>query len=209
MPPVRQDRRQLQIDKGNVMAFIGPEVTLRNPAYVHDSAQLYGRITVEGNASLWINVVARAEHKEIVIGAYTNIQDFVMLHIGDRTPTIIGSHCSITHHCTIHGCTIGDNCLIGIHSTIMDGCIIGENSIVAGHTFLKEGTVIPPNSIVMGVPGAVVRVQNNFVRNRMNAFVYYRNALAYAAGNYREWERSSFQADAIAEMERLQASTAN
>lgn len=187
------------------MAVIGPEVILRNPAYVHDTAHLYGKVTLEEHASIWVNVVARAEHSEIVIGRYTNIQDFVMLHIGDATPTVIGSHCSITHHCTIHGCTIGDNCLIGIHSTIMDGCVIGENSIVAGHTFLKEGTVIPPNSIVMGTPGKVTRTQNNFVRNRMNAYLYYRNALAYAKGDFRVWADPGFSADANAEMQRLTA----
>jgi carbonic anhydrase/acetyltransferase-like protein (isoleucine patch superfamily) len=190
---------------GGVMGFIGPDVVLRNPAYVHESAYLYGKVTVEEHASIWVNVVARAEHQEIVIGAYTNIQDFAMLHIGDRTPTIIGSHCSITHHCTIHGCTIGDNCLIGINATIMDGCVIGENSVIGGHSFLKEGTVIPPNSIVMGTPGKVVRTQNNFVRNRVNAFLYYRNALAYASGDHRAWQSASFPAEVEAEVHRLTA----
>ncbi|RJG06051.1 gamma carbonic anhydrase family protein [Noviherbaspirillum cavernae] len=187
------------------MAVIGPDVVLRNPAYVHETAHLYGKVTVEEHASIWINVVARAEHKEIVIGRYTNIQDFVMLHIGDASDTIIGNHCSITHHCTIHGCTIGDNCLIGINSTIMDGCVIGDNSIVAGHTFLKEGTIIPPNSIVMGSPGKVTRTQNNFVRNRLNAFLYFKNALAYASSDYRAWSSASFPADVMKEMQRLNA----
>lgn len=187
------------------MGFVGPDVVLRNPAYVHDTAHLYGKVTVEEHASIWANVVARAEHKQIVIGAYTNIQDFVMLHIGDRTDTIIGSHCSITHHCTIHGCTIGDNCLVGINATIMDGCVIGDNSIIGGHTFLKEGTIIPPNSIVMGAPGKVTRSQNNFVRNRLNAYAYLKNALAYASGNYRAWDEASFPVDMMAEMQRLTA----
>nr|WP_277346033.1 hypothetical protein [Sneathiella chinensis] len=111
-----------------------------------------------------------------------------MIHIGDTTGTYIGNHCSITHHCTIHGCTIGDNCLIGINTTIMDGCVIGDNCIIAGHSFLKEGTVIPDNSIVMGTPGKVVRSQNNYVKCRTNAFLYYRNALAYSKGEHREWE---------------------
>ncbi|RJF98479.1 gamma carbonic anhydrase family protein [Noviherbaspirillum saxi] len=185
------------------MPVIGPDVSLNNPAYVHDSALLYGKVTVGAHASIWMNVVARAEHKEIVIGEYTNIQDFVMLHIGDVTPTLIGSHCSITHHCTIHGCTIGDNCLIGINSTIMDGCVIGENSIVAGHAFLKEGTVIPPNSIVMGAPGKVTRIQNNFVRNRINAYMYYRNALAYASGDFRAWAAESMPKQIAEEVKRL------
>lgn len=187
------------------MGFIGPDVVMRNPAFVHDSAHLYGRVTVEEHASVWVNVVARAEHKQIVIGAYTNIQDFVMLHIGDRSDTIIGSHCSITHHCTIHGCTIGDNCLIGINATIMDGCVIGENSIVGGHAFLKEGTIVPPNSIVMGAPGKVTRTQNNFIRNRLNAFAYYKNALAYASGNYRAWDDAHFPPAMLAEMQHLSA----
>jgi carbonic anhydrase/acetyltransferase-like protein (isoleucine patch superfamily) len=187
------------------MAFIGPDVTLNQAAYVHDTAQLYGKISVGENASIWMNVVARSEHKEIIIGPYTNIQDFVMLHIGDQTPTVIGSHCSITHHCTIHGCTIGDNCLIGINSTIMDGCVIGNNCIVAGHTFLKEGTIIPDNSIVMGTPGKVIRTQNNYVRNRLNAYMYYKNALAYATGEFREWARDGFPAEITAEIARLNA----
>lgn len=187
------------------MGFVGPDVVLRNPAYVHDTAHLYGKVTVEEHASIWTNVVARAEHKQIVIGAYTNIQDFVMLHIGDRTDTIIGSHCSITHHCTIHGCTIGDNCLIGINSTIMDGCVIGDNSIIGGHTFLKEGTIVPPNSIVMGAPGKVTRSQNNFVRNRLNAYAYLKNAFAYSSGNYRAWDEASFPLDMMTEMQRLTA----
>lgn len=189
-------------------AVIGPEVVLRNPAYVHDTAHLYGKIFVEENASIWVNVVARAEQKEIVIGSYTNIQDFVMLHIGGSTGTYIGSHCSITHHCTIHGCTIGDNCLIGINSTIMDGCVIGDNCIIAGHSFLKEGTVVPPNSIVMGAPARVTRTQNNFVRNRLNAYLYYKNALAYAGGRYREWDRAEFPAEVAAEIKRLEAELA-
>lgn len=187
------------------MAFIGPDVTLDEPAYIHDTAQLYGKISIARHASVWINVVARAEHQEIIIGPYTNIQDFVMLHVGEQTPTIIGSHCSITHHCTIHGCTIGNNCLIGINSTIMDACVIGDNCIIAGHTFLKEGTVIPDNSIVMGTPGKVIRTQSNFVRNRLNAYMYYKNGLAYAAGEYREWARAEFPAEVMAEIARLNA----
>lgn len=190
------------------MGMIGPDVVLRDVAYLHDSACLYGKITVAENASIWMNVVARAEMFEITIGPYTNIQDFVMLHIGSNTGTHIGSHCSITHHCTIHGCTIGDNCLIGINSTIMDGCVIGDNSIVAGHTFLKEGTIIPPNSIVMGAPGKVTRVRNNYVGNRLNAFLYYRNALAYAQGNYRAWGDAEFPAAMQAEIDRLTAELA-
>jgi len=130
----------------------------------------------------------------VSIGAYTNLQDHVMVHVGYHTPTIVGAYCSITHRVTLHGCTVGDNCLIGIGATLMDGVVIGENSIVAGHTFLREGTIIPPNSIVMGTPGKVVRTANNYVANRINAMLYHRNGACYAKGDHRAWEGPAFEA---------------
>ena len=113
------------------MPHIGPDVTLNNPAFIHDTALLHGKVTIREGASVWPYVVMRSEIFEIKIGARTNIQDFVMVHVGNRTPTIVGEDCSITHHVTLHGCEIGDRCLIGINSTVMDGAKIGANSIVA------------------------------------------------------------------------------
>jgi carbonic anhydrase/acetyltransferase-like protein (isoleucine patch superfamily) len=115
-----------------------------------------------------------------------------MIHVGNTTPTIIGDNCSITHHCTIHGADVGDNCLIGINSTLMDGAKIGANSIVAGHSIVTEGTIIPPNSIVAGAPAKVIRTRDNRVANAMNAAFYYENAKAYAVGDHRVTERDAF-----------------
>jgi len=184
--------------------LFGPDIVLDNPAFIHPSAQLHGKVTVGDQASIWCNAVVRSESYEVVIGPYSNVQDFVMIHVGAATASIIGSHCSITHRCTIHGCRIGDNCLIGINTTIMDGCEIGDNCIIAGHTFLRENTRIPANSVVMGVPGEVRRTQNNYVRNRINAYFYYRNALAYAKGEYRDWSRPEFPASVANEIKRLE-----
>jgi carbonic anhydrase/acetyltransferase-like protein (isoleucine patch superfamily) len=117
------------------------------------------------------------------------------VHIGYRSPTIIGDYCSITHRVVLHGCAIGDNCLIGIGATIMEGAVIGENSIVAGHSFVADNTVVPPNSVVMGTPAKVVRTVNNFVANRVNAMLYHRNALAYALGDHRAWEGPEYEAE--------------
>ena len=91
-----------------------------------------------------------AETYEIRIGARTNIQDFVMIHVGAASPTIVGEDCSITHHATLHGCTIGDRCLIGINATIMDGAKIGNNCIVAGHTIVTEGVSFPITPSLLG-----------------------------------------------------------
>lgn len=169
------------------MTDFGPMVRVSAAAYIHPTAQIYGDVAIGAGSSVWINVAMRAESYSIKIGAHTNIQDFTMIHVGAASPTIIGDHCSITHHCTIHGCTIGDNCLIGINATVMDGAVIGENSIVAGGAFVREGAVVPPNSIVMGVPAQVTKVRNNWVANRMNAFLYEQNAEAYARGEHRIW----------------------
>ena len=185
------------------MQEYGPDVTLISPTLVHPSSQIYGKVTVREGASIWPNVVIRSENYEVDIGQHSNVQDFSMVHVGIRSGTHIGMHCSITHHCTIHGARIGDNCLIGINATLMDGVVIGDNCTVAGGTFIPENTVIPDNSVVMGVPGKVVRTENRWVINRINAWFYSRNAQAYAVGNHREWNSEDFQAALAVEQQRL------
>jgi len=187
------------------MSRFGPGIDVSQCAFVHESVQLYGKLRAGVGSSFWINVAARSEMYEIRIGDYTNIQDFVMIHVGYATPTIIGANCSVTHHVNIHGCTVGDNCLIGLGATLMDGVVIGENSIVAGHTIVSERTVIPPNSIVAGVPGKVIKTKNNYVENKLNAWLYHRNALAYARGEHRAWSDPEGMKAYAAERVRLQA----
>lgn len=161
-------------------------------AWISPSAQLFGHMRLGEGSSIWPNVVARSEMHHIDIGAMTNIQDFVMIHVGYDTPTVIGQFCSITHHVTIHGATIGDDCLIGIGATIMDGAVIGSGSIVAGGAFIPEGRVYPPNSIIMGAPAKVKTERDSSHANRFNAWLYHRNAAAYARGEHREWSGDEF-----------------
>lgn len=94
--------------------FLGPDVRDLGAAYIDPSARLFGEVEIAQGASIWCNVVTRAESQKIVIGPRTNIQDFVMIHVGAGTPTVVGADCSITHHVTLHGCDIGEACLIGI-----------------------------------------------------------------------------------------------
>jgi carbonic anhydrase/acetyltransferase-like protein (isoleucine patch superfamily) len=170
-------------ERGTTVGDSGSE----GPAFIHESAAIFGEVTIGTGSSIWPNVVVRAECQSVRIGCYSNIQDFSMLHIGFGNPVIVGDYCSITHHVTLHGCIVEDYCLIGINSTIMDGCVIGRGSIVAGHSFLREGTIVPPGSIVMGTPGKVVREQDAGRANILNALAYHRNALAYALGDFRAW----------------------
>ncbi len=167
------------------MPHIGPHVTLNNPAFIHDSAQLYGKLTLHEGTSVWPYVVTRAEMHEIIIGARTNIQDHVMIHVGYATPTIVGEDCSITHRVFLHGCEIGDRVLIGIGATVMDGAKIGSNSIVAGHSIVTEGSKFPANSIIAGSPAKLVKTRDNSAANLMNARFYHMNALNYAQGTER------------------------
>jgi carbonic anhydrase/acetyltransferase-like protein (isoleucine patch superfamily) len=192
-------------------------------AWIDPTARVFGNVRVGEGASLWPYVVIRAESGHVSIGPFSNVQDHVMIHIGYAAPTAIGAYCSIAHRVVLHGCTLGDNCLVGIGATIMDGAVIGENSIVAGHAFVREGTIVPPNSIVaghafvregtivppnsivMGTPAKVVRETNNWVANRANAWLYHRNAQHYARGEHRAWDGPEYEAAKAAELARLEA----
>lgn len=187
------------------MRDFGPDIVLNNPAFIHDTAIIYGKVFIDEGASLWPYVAIRSEMHEVRIGKRTNIQDFVMIHVGNNTPTIIGDNCSITHHVTVHGAEIGDNCLIGINATVMDGAKIGANSIIAGHSIVTEGTIVPENSIVAGSPAKVIKSRNNRIANAMNARFYYENALAYSRGDHRVTERDSFRKAMEEEMKALAA----
>src|SRR5262245_64191172 len=162
-------------------------------AYIDASARIFGSVEIAEGASLWPGAVIRAESQFVRIGRHSNLQDHVMVHVGYRHPTIVGDYCSITHRVVLHGCRIGDNCLIGIGATIMEGVVIGENSIVAGHSFVADGARIPPNSIVMGTPAKVVRTANNFIANRVNAWLYHHNALCYRRSEHRGGEGAGLQ----------------
>jgi carbonic anhydrase/acetyltransferase-like protein (isoleucine patch superfamily) len=158
------------------------------------SAQLFGEISIGEGSSLWHNAVARAECQEIRIGRVTNVQDFVMIHVGYDSPTLIGDFCTVAHHATIHGCTVGDACLIGVGAVLMDGCVIGEGSIVAGGAVVSEGKTFPPGSIIAGVPAKSIGERDNARSNRMNAWLYHRNAQAYRRGEHRAWDGPEFEA---------------
>jgi len=158
------------------------------------SSAVYGRVAIGAGSSIWPNAVVRAECAEVRIGRVTNLQDFVMIHVGYDHPTVIGDFCSITHHATIHGATVGDGCLVGIGAVLMDGVVLGAGSIVAGGAVLTEGSVFEAGSIVAGLPAKAIKRRDSSRENRMNAWLYHRNAAAYARGEHRAWDGSDFDA---------------
>jgi carbonic anhydrase/acetyltransferase-like protein (isoleucine patch superfamily) len=161
--------------------------------FVAESARIYGKVEIGEESSIWFNAVIRSESHEVRIGRYTNVQDFCMIHIGYDHPTLIGDFCSITHHATVHGATIGDDCLVGIGATVMDGAVIGAGSIVAGGAVVTEGTECPANSIIVGAPAKVVKQRDSHAANRLNAWLYYRNAQAYKQDDHRAWDGKEYE----------------
>jgi carbonic anhydrase/acetyltransferase-like protein (isoleucine patch superfamily) len=162
--------------------------------WIAPSAQLFGRIAIGAGSSIWHNAVLRAECQAIRIGRMTNVQDFVMVHVGYEAATTIGDFCSIAHHATVHGCTLGDACLVGVGAVIMDGAVIGAGSIVAGGAVVPEGREFPPDSVIAGVPAKSIAVRESARANRMNAWLYHRNAQFYREGRHRAWDGPEFEA---------------
>jgi carbonic anhydrase/acetyltransferase-like protein (isoleucine patch superfamily) len=162
--------------------------SVHESVFVAPQVQLYGNIRVGLGSSIWPNAVVRAEAQHVRIGRYTNIQDFVMIHVGYEEPSLIGDFCTVAHHTTIHGCSIEDDCLVGINAVIMNGAVVGKGSIVAGGAMITEGSIFPPHSIIAGLPAKKVGERDSRRENRLNAWQYHRNAQAYQAGDHRSWD---------------------
>ncbi len=125
--------------------------------WVAPGAHAIGDVELCENASLWFGAVARGDNERITIGENSNVQDNAVLHTDMGFPLVIGKNVTVGHGVTLHGCEIGDNCLIGIGSTILNGTKIGKNCLIGGHCFLGENKTIPDNSMVLGMPGRVVK----------------------------------------------------
>ena len=125
--------------------------------YVADDATVIGDIHLGDQASVWFKSILRGDTATIRIGAGTNIQDACVLHVDEGVPLRIGDRVSVGHQVMLHGCTVEDDCLIGINAVILNHAVIGENSLIGANTLIPEGKQIPPGSLVVGSPGRVAR----------------------------------------------------
>ncbi len=170
-----------------------PLQSIHESVWIAPSAQIYGKISIGEGSSVWHNAVARAECEEIRVGRFTNIQDFVMIHVGYSDPTTIGDFCSVAHHATVHGCTLGDATLVGPGAVIMDGAVVGPGSIIAGGAVIPEGKTFGAGAILAGVPAKQIAERDSSRANRLNAWNYHRNAEFTARGNHRCWDGPDYQ----------------
>ena len=126
-------------------------------SFVHEAAEVIGRVTLGASASVWPCAVIRGDTDQIRVGDGSNVQDGAVLHADPGVPCTIGARVTIGHLACVHGCTVEDECLIGIGAIILNGAVIGQGSIVGAGALVAEGVVIPPGSMVLGIPGRVVR----------------------------------------------------
>ena len=141
-----------------ILPFDGKSPVIARDAYVAPNASLIGDIEIGEEASIWFGAVLRGDVGRIRIGARSNVQDLSMIHMTDgETDTIVGEDVTVGHSVVLHGCTVGDRCLIGMGSLLLDHVVVGEDSLIAAGTLLTSRTVIPPRSLVRGRPGKVIR----------------------------------------------------
>jgi len=138
-------------------ALDGHQPQIDADCWVAPDANLIGRVVLEQGASVWFGSTIRADHEEIRIGVGSNVQENCVMHIDAGFPLTIGQDCTIGHKVMLHGCTIGNNTLIGMGATVLNGAKIGNNCLIGAGALITEGKVIPDGSLVMGAPGKVVR----------------------------------------------------
>lgn len=154
---------------------LGPE------AWVAGSAQVIGRVRLGEAASVWFGAVLRGDNEPITVGARSNIQDGAVVHTDEGIPTHIGAGVSVGHMAMLHGCTVGDGSLIGMHATILNRAVIGKNCLIGAKTLIPEGKVIPDRSLVVGTPGRVIRelTEEEIARIAEGAAHYVEHAVHY------------------------------
>ena len=151
------------------------------PHFVAHNATLIGSVVLHPNASVWFNVVIRADNDPIVIGEDSNVQDGSVLHTDTGYPLTIGRGVTVGHKAMLHGCSIGDYSLIGINAVVLNGARIGKYCIIGANALIPEGVEIPDGSLVLGSPGRVKRTLGDAERAMLEASAahYVENARRY------------------------------
>jgi carbonic anhydrase/acetyltransferase-like protein (isoleucine patch superfamily) len=166
-----------QISLGDRVPSVDPT------AWIAPNATLVGSVTIGAQSSVWYSTVIRGDGDRITIGERTNVQDGCVLHTDPSLHLQIGDGVSIGHRAVVHGCVIGDDCLIGMGAVVMNRAVIGAGSLIGAGAVVTEGTVIPPRSLVVGAPGKVRRElsEDEVTMLRANAEVYLQHTALHAA----------------------------
>ncbi|HUL70313.1 MAG TPA: gamma carbonic anhydrase family protein [Gemmatimonadales bacterium] len=143
--------------------------TIHPTAFIAPSSIVIGDVTLGAESSVWYTAVLRGDMAPIRIGARSNLQDGTVVHVDEGIPCTVGERVGVGHRAIIHGCTIEDDCLIGMGSILLNGVHVGTGSVIAAGAVLPEGMEIPPQSLVIGVPGKIVRRVDADLANRITS----------------------------------------
>jgi carbonic anhydrase/acetyltransferase-like protein (isoleucine patch superfamily) len=157
---------------------------IHESSWIADSAQVMGAVSLHANTSVWFNAVIRGDTETITIGEGSNIQDLAVIHADNGLPVVVGKHVTVGHQVMLHGCTIGDESLIGIAAVVLNGARIGRNCVVGAGSVVTEGKEFPDGSLIMGTPAKVVRelTPEQIEGLRMSAKHYMNNSLRFKNG---------------------------
>lgn len=152
-----------------------PSVPAEGSYWVAPDAHVIGKVELGKDVGVWFGAVLRGDNEPIRIGARTNIQEGVVIHVDPGFPVTIGEGCTIGHHAIVHGCSIGDNSLIGMGATVLNGAVIGNNCLVGANALVTEGKVFPDNSLIVGAPAKAIRLLDDAavagLKNSANGYV--------------------------------------
>ena len=163
---------------------VKPEMAGGGPAFVADDAHVIGKVTLGEDSGIWFGCVLRGDNEHISIGARTNVQEHTVMHTDMGFPLDIAEGCTIGHRAMLHGCTIGENSLIGIGAIVLNGARIGRNCLVGAGALVTEGKEFPDGSLIVGSPARVVRELDDKAIEmlRWSATHYVDNARRFAGG---------------------------
>ena len=130
-------------------------------AYVADGATVIGNVILGEHVSVWPGAVIRGDNDRIILGEGSNVQDNAVLHTDPGFPLSLGKNVTIGHQATLHGCTIGDGCLIGIHAVVMNGAVIGKDCLIGASALITEGKIFSERKLIVGAPAKAVRDLND------------------------------------------------
>ena len=152
--------------------------------WVAPDAHVIGRVTLGEDANIWFGAVVRGDNEPIVIGARTNLQEGVTMHVDPGFPITIGPDCTIGHGAILHGCTIGEGCLVGMGATLLNGVKLGRNCLVGANALLTEGKEYPDRSLIVGAPAKAIRTLDEATAERIGkeAMNYVNRWKRYAKG---------------------------
>ena len=165
---------------------------LGKEVFIAPTATVIGNVILEDEASVWFDAILRGDADEIYIGARTNLQDGVIVHVDPGVPVRLGNDVVVGHGAIVHGATVGDCSLIGMRVTLLNGVKVGKGCVIGAHSLLTEGTEIPDYSLVMGTPGKVVKQlsEEQVEKIRKNAAHYVALAKRYMKGEFEIYQHN-------------------